>query len=191
MFFRLALILTVASTILAAQDMTQGFVIDTTKPYAYLKFDHVADRKPLSSNESPKGLWLRLVNNCRIPIIVAIFNPGTGDPGVGIYDEVVPVVIKGPFFQGLRSGESPPKLAQPSHEKPPEGYAAEVFSTTTIAPGSDLLFSVPLNHVSQFWYLQIMFNLDVPGGGYGSEPHSTLSFHWQDIPEKFRQDAHP
>src|ERR1700730_11975372 len=185
MFFRLALILTVASTILAAQDMTQSFVIDTTKPYAYVKFDHVADRKPLSSNESPKGLWLRLVNNCRIPIIVAIFNPGTGDPGVGIYDEVVPVVIKGPFFQGLRAGEKPPKLAQPSHEKPTAGYAAEVFSTTTIAPGSDLLFSVPLNHVSQFWYLQIMFNLDVPGGGYGSEPHSTLSFHWQDIPEKF------
>lgn len=176
---------------MVAQDMAQRFVINPAKPYAYLKFDHVADRKPLSTDESSKGLWLRLVNNCRIPIIVAIFNPGTGDPGIGIYDEVIPVFIKGPFLKGLRPGENPPKVAQLPEDKPPEGYSSDVFSTTIIAPGDSLLFSVPLNHVSPNWYMQIMFNLGVPGAHYGSEPYSTLSFYWQSIPEKVRADLHP
>ena len=61
---------------------TGGFLIDPSKHYVYLKFDHVGDRHPLSRDEASKGLWLRLVNNCRIPIVVAIFNTGTADPGV-------------------------------------------------------------------------------------------------------------
>jgi hypothetical protein len=161
MFFRLALMATLISPILAGQDTTQGFVLDATKSYVYLKFDHVADRKPISSNEYPKGLWLRLVNNCRIPIIMATFDPGTGDSGVGLYDEVVP--IRAPKIE-LHLG--PPEQshhARVHKPTPPEGYSAEAFSTEIIAPGGDLLFSVPLNHVSPSWYLLIMFNLDVPG----------------------------
>jgi len=65
------------------------------------------------------------------------------------------------------------------------------FLTTTIASGRDLLFSVPLNHISPSWYLRIMFNLDVPGSGYGSEPYSSVPFYWQDIPEKVRTNLHP
>src|SRR5712692_3054608 len=73
------------------------FVIDPSKHYVYLKFDHVGDREPLSADEPSKGLWLRLVNNCRLPITVATFNtenPGP-DPGIGVYDEVVKVPVNG------------------------------------------------------------------------------------------------
>jgi hypothetical protein len=44
----------------------QTFVLDESKPYGYIAFDHVAKRKPLSETEGTTGLWLRLVvNNCR------------------------------------------------------------------------------------------------------------------------------
>lgn len=185
------LTLLLCATALASENTANSFVINKSKAYVYLKFDHVAHRKVLSPRESPEGLWLRLVNNCRVPIIVATFNPGTGDPGVGLYDEVIPVIVRGPYFQGERAGEKPPKPPHALHEIPPKGYTAEVFSTTIIEPGNDLLFSVPLNHVSPSWYLQIIFNLDVPGATYGSEPRSTVSFHWQDIPEKIRGSLHP
>lgn len=175
---------------MAGANKASSFVIDTSKPYVYLEFDHVARRKPLSQTENSEGLWLRIVNNCRVPIIVATFNPGTGDPGVGIYDEVIPTLVKGPYFEGGRAGKKPPSPPPAIRHTPPEGYTAEVFSTTMIEPGNNLLFSVPLSHVSQSWYLQILFNLDVAGATYGSEPESSVSFHWQDIPERIRVNLH-
>ena len=36
-------------------------------------------------DEVSQGFWIRLVNNCRVPVVVAMFNPGTDDPGSGIY----------------------------------------------------------------------------------------------------------
>jgi hypothetical protein len=170
-----------------AQNADRSFALDKSKPYVYLKFDHVADRKPLSPDEVSKGLWLRLVNNCRLPIIVAVFNPGTTDVGTGVFDEVVPIEDpKGVPLAGPTQASKPDQRA-----RPPEGYSSEVFSTRTIPPGADLLFSVPVNHVSPSWYLQIIFNLDALGTTYGSEPYSVVSFHWQDIPEKVRVGLHP
>jgi hypothetical protein len=187
----LCVTLLLGTAAVAAQDKAGSFVLDPSKPYVYLKFDHIGKREPLSRDEVDKGLWLQLVNNSRIPIIVAVFNPGTSDPGIGIFDEIIPLTVKGPFLQGLRPGETPSKPSKPPRLNPPEGYDAEVFSTATISPNDSLLFSVPLNHVSSSWHLQIKFYLDVPGGGYGSEPYSAVSFHWQDIPEKVRADLHP
>jgi hypothetical protein len=164
------------------------FLIDPSKDYVYLKFDHVGDREPLTPDEPTKGLWLRLVNNCRIPIVVAIFDTGTVNAGVGVFDEVVPLAAKRPLpvFHLPGRAKSEPKPA-PVQEEPPEGYSPpDVFSTTIISPRENLLFSVPLNHIGPSWYLQIRFYFELPGGGYGSGPYSVVSFDWQDIPEKFR-----
>jgi len=191
MLFQIALIIVVATTAAVAQNERQNLVIDSSKPYVYLKFDHIANRKPLYRDESHRGLWLRLVNNCKIPVIVGTFDPGTGDPGIGIYgEEVVPIGVP----RGLPGGVGPsgpsakrqPQAATALGSKPPEGYSAEVFSTASISPGSDLLFSVPLNHVSPSWYMQITFYLDMTGSGDESDPYSIVCFHWQDIPEKLR-----
>src|SRR6266852_5851871 len=80
-----------------ATPKTRGFLIDPSKHYVYLKFDHVGEREPLSADETSRGLWLRFVNNCRIPVIVAIFDTGTANPGVGVYDEVVRLTVKLPI----------------------------------------------------------------------------------------------
>jgi hypothetical protein len=164
---------------------TQGFLIDSSKHYVYLKFDHVGPRKPLASDTMSQGLWLRLVDNCRVPIIVATFDPGTGDPGVGVFDEVVAAPVGRVVFHF--KGEAQPKPA--TKTMPPSGYShSDTFSTTTIAPGENLLFSVPLNHVGPSWDMEIHFYLDV-GDPYGTGPESIVSFDWDDIPEGLRGPA--
>jgi hypothetical protein len=172
-----------------AKPKSQDFLIDPSKHYVYLMFDHVGDRQPLSRDETSKGLWLRLVNNCRIPIAVAIFDTGTSGPGIGVYDEVVPLATKGPtvHFGGL--AKNPPELATPSKkEHLPRGYSLpDTFSTATVSPGESLVFSVPRNHVGPFWSMQIRFYLNLPEDSYGSGPYSVVSFDWQDLPEKLRQ----
>ncbi len=169
-----------------AQSRAQTFVIDPSKPYVYLIFDHIGKREPISKHEPATGIWLRLVNNCRVPVIIATFDPGTGDPSLGVYDEIISVPANGP------SVRSPSKAVESSEERPWEGYSpSEVLSTTTIPPRGAVLFSVPSNHVSRSWYLQIKFYLGVPSAAYGKGPYSVVPFYWQDLPEKLRTDQRP
>src|SRR5882672_1006609 len=84
-----------------AQQISDRFVIDASKPFAYIKFDHIADRKQPLPDQSAKGLWLRLVNNCRLPIAVRANGPEPGEPGVTIEYNVIPVSISG-FTVGVR-----------------------------------------------------------------------------------------
>src|SRR5260370_10401896 len=73
-----------------------GFLIDPSKPYVYLKFDHIGNRERLPGEESSEGLWLRLVNNCRIPILVATFNYGAEESSLGVYHDVVRAKLLAP-----------------------------------------------------------------------------------------------
>ena len=43
------------------------FLIDPSKPYVYIRYDHIAPRKPVQAGEPSTGLWLGTVNNCRVP----------------------------------------------------------------------------------------------------------------------------
>lgn len=166
------------------------FLLDPSRHYVYLKFDHVGKRDPLLPTENNKGLWLRLVNNCRVPISVAIFNTENADQSVGVYDELVPSIIKAPM--PILHFPSAPRRPIPSVQTPaeemPQGYSpADTFSTTIISPGDNLLLNLPLNHVGPSWGLQIRFYFELPGEGYGTGPYSVVSFDRQDIPEKFRE----
>jgi hypothetical protein len=142
----------------------------------YLQFDHVGPRKPLRNGESNLGLWLRIVNNCREPITVPTFGLTSGDPGVGVLDEIVPDTPT--LSVAPDSSETTP--AAPS--QPPEGYSAEVFSMTRVLPGRDLLFSVPLSHVSDQWFMRIRFILDVGKPNLGAGPYTYLQFFKTQIP---------
>jgi hypothetical protein len=171
----------------SAQVKTTDFLIDSSKDYVYLKFDHLGRRERLGGDEVSKGLWIRLVNNCRVPVIVATFDPGTGDPGSGIYDEVVPAAAKGPILHSEGGQKKPLRSSRLTSAKMPKGYSLpDTFSTASISPGESILFSVPANHVSPSWSLEIRFYLGPPGSLFGSGPYSVLSFDWVDIPEQFR-----
>jgi hypothetical protein len=67
----------------------ESFVIDSSKPYAYVEFDHIGRRTPARDKEVAEGIWLRLVNNSPAPIKVRVFDLGAGEPGVGMNYDVV------------------------------------------------------------------------------------------------------
>jgi hypothetical protein len=164
-----------------AQVTAKNFEIDKTKPYVYIKFDHFGDRKPVNDWESTRGLWLRLVNNCRLPIGISVLSLGTGDPGVAVNFEVVPT-----------AGRYAPDSDQ--RKKMPFGYAADIGTQVTIPPKGDLLFSVPAESVTKQWYIQVHFGFVLPEAKSGNyqpsgnyEPYSVVDFNWYIIPEQYRK----
>lgn len=178
---RAFLIVFAFSTCMIGQQPVPDFVLNPSKPYVYVQFDHVGPRKPLYKGEGEVGLWLRIVNNCRVPIKVPTFGLTTGDPGVGLLDEVVPDAV-------AVSVSSEPDELNPSTGKAstasshPQGYSAEVFSMTRILPGKDILFSVPLNHVSDQWFMRVRFVLDVDKPSLGTGSYTYLNFFKGQIP---------
>lgn len=70
----------------------EGFLIDPSKPYVYLEVDHFGPRKPLRDGEPDTGIWLRLKNNCTLPVLVIASGVPAESAGVAVWveDEVVP-----------------------------------------------------------------------------------------------------
>jgi hypothetical protein len=158
---------------LHGQQLVPDFVLNPSKPYLYIQFDHVGPRTPIQEGEGNVGLWLRIVNNCREPILVPTFGLTTGDPGVGVLDEIVPNVVTTSVVPGgvpLAGGSAKPE------KRPPEGYSAEVHSMTRVLPGRELLFSVPLNHVSDQWFMRVRVVLDVNRPTVWPRPYTYLEF---------------
>jgi hypothetical protein len=163
-----------------SQEKPKGFVLDDSNEYVYIAFDHVGDRKPVFLREVKKGLWLRLVNNCRIPIIVNTFGTGTDDPGIGLFHEVVRSEGTGIYLPNDKSTHR--------NQKIPQGYWMDTSTGTVVPPGKDLLFSVPIDHVGPDWYLRVRFDLDlVTPSRQGSNVYSYVDFDWWHIPKEYRK----
>jgi hypothetical protein len=191
------------------QSSSSDFVLDGSKPFAFLKFDHVGPRKPLGNEEGNLGIWLRVVNNCRFPIRVPTFGD---DPGVGVLDQVIVIkpglvitadvpIEMGPAWNPtiVIDGEGTHIVAEPALpktkppapaievENPPEGYwdtMSELHSAARVLPGHDLLFSVPMNHVGPGWFLRVGVFLDVSMPKAGEGPYIELDFsRWQIPPD--------
>ena len=175
-------------TRLIGQQPISDFVLNPSMPYVYVKFDHVGPRKPLREGEGQVGLWLRIVNNCRVPITVPTFGLTTGDPGAGVLDEVIPGTVT-TSVSSEPDELNPPSGGASASSRHPEGYSAEVFSMTRILPGKDLLFSVPINHVSDNWFMRVRFVLDVDKPSVGTGPYTYLNFFKTQIPPGALADA--
>lgn len=175
------------------------FLINPNKPYVYLEVDHVGPREPRVPDEPNIGIWLRLHNNCIVPITVFTFGvpdlafapPSAGEnEEIGVYDAVIanPIPSWGIIRDEPPQGEPLPGTLEPSdlakflwaqpqpqpapiaavppHPQPkgsrmPPGYWADVGTLTTIDPGHSIYFSLPRNHVSPKWHVQIPFSFDL------------------------------
>jgi hypothetical protein len=167
------------ATSIHAQSAATSFVLNQSNAYAYLQFDHVGPRKPIQEGEPAQGLWLRLVNNCKVPIMVRTYGITTGDPGVGVFDEVIPF----PPILEIHSDLDQPSVSKAHpQQKIPQGYDAELASMTTIFPGKSLLFSVPRDHVSRDWFMRVKITLDVSKPSVGIGPFTELDFLESQIP---------
>lgn len=176
---------------LFGQQTAPSFVLNPSKPYVYIQFDHVGPRTPIQEGEGNVGLWLRIVNNCRQPILVPTHGLPSGDPDPGavVLDEIVPNVVTkqvwANYGTGIVPGGAPPEGSTAKPEmRPPRGYSAdaEVFSMTRVLPGKNLLFSVPLNHVSNQWFMRVRVVLDVNGPSVAPKPRTDLEFFDFQIP---------
>jgi hypothetical protein len=171
---------------LYAQGIRDRFVIDKAKPFAYLVFDHIGPRMSEGNAEGTEGLWLRVVNNCRIPIVFRA-SGGAGDVGSTFEDEVVP---SEPIMQIFSTQEEADAIDREERDRTealkhkPHGYEFEVSGVLRVAPGTDALFSVPLNHVGRFWFMRVKFGLDVASWSASTGPFTYLDFHDYQIPKK-------
>lgn len=103
-------------------------------------------------------------------------------PGLSNAQEIMDV------FRWPNRTEEEVKSAERSYKaasERPRGYnfynGFESFQLTMISPGDEVLFSVPANHVSKDWHIEIPFRLAVPNNSRIRPPYSYLAFYQEDL----------
>jgi hypothetical protein len=134
------------------------------QPAVSLSFDHVDRATPARKNLDPGLLWLRIGNSGRTSIQVLAGAAEAGAEGVEVVHEIV-----------SDGKPAPGWISPPAHYSP-----ISEATLVEIKPNSDLLFSVPLNHVGPSWRLSITFERA------GRQPEGTVDFTWAGVPTKER-----
>jgi len=174
------------------------FLIDKSKPYVYLSIDHIGPRKPLSVVEPNVGIYLRLYNNCSLPIVVRTFSlySGNSTDEIGVMDNVVmnptdllefygnlpPMsALYPPIILGVPTKSSADR--QPETKKTmPYGYNVQEWgSYITIPPGGNIYFSLPIDHVSDKWHVEIPFTFNLNVKSYIRAPVNVISLFMDDL----------
>lgn len=151
--------------------LTGSLAFPQSQADVFVSFDHVvrpaANRRDIDSDL----LFLRLRNNSRAPIQVLATPAESGAEGVEVVHEIIETTGAS---KPARGWVSPPAHYSPIDEP----------TTVEIQPHTDLLFSVPLNHVGPSWFLRLTFERAKVRAG--RPPEGTVDFTWTDIPEKER-----
>jgi hypothetical protein len=188
----LSLVFGATALLLPAQSAAPqtDFVIDPNRGYVYLKFDHIGPGIPRREDEPKNRIWLRIANNCRVPINISENGPPSGSPK----DErqiMLEVVPERPRLLRITSpGDQPSEAALQAEGKMPFGYMADVGSSENISPGESILFSIPVNYLSKRWHIEIPYSFELPRGKccrdpeIGGEVMMVISYSLQDLPPK-------
>jgi hypothetical protein len=132
------------------------------KPTVYIEFDHSGNREPLFASESNKGIWLRLHNNTKWPIVLDMHGVPSavyGDASL-IYDVLAnrQVIIEG---------------------------SCHACSFNSLGSGRSLLFSIPTEYLSKGHALRIKFSYGWEGSNKvagGLEPEHYVYFYSSQLP---------
>lgn len=130
-------------------------------PTVYIAFERGGSRKPLEQGESNEGVWLRLHNNTRWPIMLEMNGvpPEYGDAAL--------------FYDVLSEG----KLIL-------EGRC-HVCSSNRISPGRSLVFSVPREDLAKGKSIRVKFSYgweDPDDVFAGREPEHYVNFDASKLP---------
>jgi hypothetical protein len=159
-----------------------SFVLVGNKPFVYVEFLRVGKREPLGEGEVPEGVWLKIVNNCRVPIQFMV-SGGLGDEAIPneevVYDEYHGVIGT------MANGEQSPPPQKPRSEMP-GGYMFHVGSNYILPPGKSLSFSVPINHVAEDWHIEIPFAFVLPAVRC-CQPRMSAVFFLYDVPDEYKK----
>src|SRR5580658_6733408 len=105
--------------------------------------------------------------------------------GVGLMDEVME---NEPVLQIYSTPEEGKEIQRQEKlqklKRKPEGYSSETAGIIRVQPGTGILFSVPMNHVDDSWYLRVKFALDLDKSSVSVGPFTYLSFYEWNIPKE-------
>jgi hypothetical protein len=186
----------------------RSFLLDQSKPYVYLTVESIGPREPRNESEPKTGIFLQLHNNCIVPIVINTFGvpPGAHANEVGVLDHVVanPLATLG---DGSVSYERADKMLGTQAEstalalqltadqeaKPqsspnatpttsmPFGYLNPTSSFMTVKPGQAVLFSLPRDHVSATWHVEITFRFAAKNTSHFRAPCNFLAIYAEDL----------
>jgi hypothetical protein len=94
--------------------------------------------------------------------------------------------------ESAESGDS--QSAKTKSDEIPRGYIEEVASSMTIRPGQEIFFSIPVNHLSKRWHVEIPFEFELPKGKgprdptNGGTPMMVVQYYLWDLPSKSRAE---
>jgi hypothetical protein len=174
--FGLALIVAPLVYAQRSQNLSQldaDFRINPAKPFVYIEFSKVGPRKPIRHGEPGTGVWLRLVNKCRLPIELTKLGSDENPEVLHevVYDDPDSVVV-------TPDGKQNPR---PSSEMP-FGYRSHVGQSYVILPAHGLGFNVPVNHVAAEWHIEVPFHFKFPGDPC-CQPRMYALFTLSEVPE--------
>jgi hypothetical protein len=175
-----------------------------SKPSVYLSFVRFGKREPLHTEESSEGVWLRLHNNTRWPLVLKAHGGGgrifaTGNKeevgmfyGVEEFRERVEIVMRDaplePPPPSLPSGLDPewdkrPAPIPPRIEEdcpaPANDWCFHVCSVVSLAPGKSLVFSLPRETLCKNLRVYLVFNYswEARNGFVGEAPEHRVYFY--------------
>ena len=182
-------------------NISEQFLFNKERAFTYLQFDHIGKGPRRDEDEPAYRIWFRFVNNCRVPIVIRTSGVPDGSPvgEVGLFHNVV---ANSPFngasgVSFLISGASPKAAESPAAAPPmPHGYDADVSSAATLGASESLLFSIPVNHLSGSWHIEIPFRFDLPHKrpshyeeNIGGQPYLMIGYWLSDLPADARKQV--
>lgn len=118
----------------SAPEVQSGLRIKKGMPTIYITFERIGARKPLEQGESNEGVWLRLHNNTRWPLTLAMN---------GVPKEYGDAAL---FYDVLSEGKV--IVERKCH----------ACSSNQLSPGNSLLFSVPREVLAKEGAIRVKFS---------------------------------
>lgn len=170
----------------------KGFAIDSARPYLEIAYDHIGPRQPVRDGESSIGLWLLFRNNCPYNVELPALSAANPNDGHLLQYEIdvsrpldAPVITeKGQPQQDLKD------ISDVAALKPALGYRQLTHTgpVVQLAPGEDVLFSIPIEHLSRRVSLQVHPRIEFPPIAGKNQPITVVEFTWNGLPADVVRD---
>jgi hypothetical protein len=140
----------------------EEFRFKKDSPTVYITFNRVARREPLRAGESDQGVWLRLHNNTRWPIVLEMNGVPSEYGDAGLFYDVLSerkVILEG---------------------------RCHVCSSNRLSPGRSLVFSLPREDLGKGGAIRISFSYgweDPDDVFAGREPEHYVYFYASKLPQ--------
>jgi hypothetical protein len=142
--------------------MPEEVRIKKASPTVYITFGHIGRREPLRAGESDQGVWLRLHNNTRWPIVLEMNGVPSAYGDAGLFYDVL------------------------SDRKVIREGRCHVCSSNRLSPGRSLVFSLPREDLAKGGAIRVSFSYgweDPDEVFAGREPEHYVYFHASKIPQ--------